>query len=104
MATKNWALDASHSDLQFKVKHLMITTVTGTFASFSANVQTEGDDISTAKIQFTADVNSVSTNNAQRDAHLKNGDFFDAENHPTISFTSSRLEKLDGDDYILYGT
>jgi len=104
MATKNWALDASHSDLQFKVKHLMITTVTGTFASFSANVETEGNDISSAKIQFTADVNSVSTNNAQRDAHLKNGDFFDAENHPTISFTSSRLEKLDGDDYKLYGT
>ncbi len=104
MATKKWVLDASHSDIQFKVKHLMITTVTGSFNTFSASVETEDDDISTAKIQFNADVNSISTNNAQRDAHLKNSDFFDADVHPKLTFTSSKLEKADGDDYKLYGS
>lgn len=104
MATKHWVLDASHSDVQFKVKHLMITTVTGSFKTFSGSVETEGDDITTAKIQFTADVTSISTNNDQRDAHLKNGDFFDVDNHPQLTFVSSKLEKVDGDDYKLYGT
>jgi polyisoprenoid-binding protein YceI len=104
MATKKWILDASHSDVQFKVKHLMITTVNGSFTTFSGSVETEDNDISTAKVQFSADVNSISTNNEQRDAHLKNGDFFDAENHPKLSFTSSRLEKVSDDDYKLYGT
>jgi len=104
MATKHWVLDASHSDVQFKVKHLMITTVTGSFKTFSGSVETEGDDITTAKIQFTADVTSISTNNDQRDAHLKNGEFFDVDNHPQLTFVSSKLEKVDGDDYKLYGT
>lgn len=104
MAKKTWALDAAHSDIQFKVKHLMITTVNGTFKTFSGTVETEGDDITTAKIQFTADVNSVSTNNDQRDAHLKNGDFFDADNYPQITFTSDKLEKVSDEDYKLYGT
>jgi len=104
MATKTWNLDPSHSDIQFKVKHLMITTVTGTFKTFTGTVETEGDDITTAKIQFTADVHSVSTNNEQRDAHLRNGDFFDADNHPQITFTSDKLVKAAGDDYTLSGT
>lgn len=104
MATKHWVLDASHSDVQFKVKHLMITTVTGSFKTFSATVDTQDDDITTAKVSFTADVTSISTNNDQRDAHLKNGDFFDVENHPQLTFTSNRLEKISGDDYKLYGT
>ncbi|HWB26489.1 MAG TPA: YceI family protein [Chitinophagaceae bacterium] len=104
MATKKWVLDASHSDIQFKVKHLMITTVTGTFKEFTGAVETEDDDISSAKIEFSANVNSVSTNNEQRDAHLKNGDFFDADNFPRLSFISSRLEKVEGEEYKLYGT
>lgn len=104
MATKKWTLDASHSDIQFKVKHLMITTVNGSFKEFTGTVETEDNDISTAKVQFSADVNSVSTNNEQRDAHLRNGDFFDAENHPKLTFTSSKLEKVSDDDYKLYGT
>jgi len=104
MATKHWILDASHSDIQFKVKHLMITTVTGTFKTFSGTVDTDDDDITTAQVQFTADVTSISTNNDHRDAHLKNGDFFDVDNHPQLTFVSSKLEKVDGDDYKLYGT
>jgi polyisoprenoid-binding protein YceI len=105
MSTKStWALDASHSEIQFKVKHLMISTVTGQFNNFIGTVETEKDDFSTAKIQFSAEIDSISTNNEQRDAHLKNSDFFDAENHPKLTFESSRLEKLDDEEYKLYGT
>jgi|SRR5690242_8337892 len=104
MKRTKWALDPTHSEIQFKVKHLMISKVTGQFQKFDATVETEGDDLTTAKVSFTADVNSISTNNEQRDAHLRTGDFFDAENHSQLSFVSSRLEKIDGEHYKLYGT
>lgn len=104
MTTVNWALDPMHSEVLFKVKHLMISKVTGQFRKFDATVQTEGDDLATAKINFTAEIDSISTNNEQRDAHLKNGDFFDAENHPQLRFESSKLEKIDDEQYKLYGT
>jgi polyisoprenoid-binding protein YceI len=103
MATKKWILDASHSDLQFKVKHLMITTVTGTFKTFSGGITTEEDDISSAKIRFTADVSSISTNNDQRDAHLKNSDIFDAEVYPQLLFEGESLQHISGNDYKLTG-
>jgi len=83
---------------------MMISSVSGQFKQFDSNVETNGDDFTTAKINFTADVNSISTNNEQRDGHLKTGDFFDAENHPKLSFTSEKLEKVSGDDYKLHGT
>ena len=103
MSTTKWALDPTHSELQFKVKHLMISTVTGQFNQFIATVDTEDNDFSKAKIDFTAEVNSISTNNTQRDAHLKNSDFFDAPNHPQIIFRSEKFEKVAGDDYRLHG-
>lgn len=102
MSTTKWALDPTHSEVQFKVKHLMISTVTGHFKKFDANVETQGDDFSTAKINFTADVDSITTNNEQRDGHLKTGDFFAAEEHPQIKFESTKLEKS-GNDYKLHG-
>ncbi|TMI72741.1 MAG: YceI family protein [Bacteroidetes bacterium] len=104
MSTIKWALDPTHSELQFKVKHLMISTVTGQFNQFNATVDTEDNDFSKAKIDFTAEVDSISTNNAQRDAHLKNTDFFDAPNHPQIIFKSEKLEKVLEDEYRLTGT
>ena len=104
MSTTKWVLDPTHSELHFKVKHLMISTVTGQFNKFSATVETEGNDFSTARVHFTADVNSVSTNNEQRDAHLKNGDFFDTDNHPQLIFDGDRLEKINEEEYKLYGT
>jgi len=88
-----WKIDPTHSEIQFKVKHLMITTVTGYFKQFDLEVETETDDFTTAKkIEFTADINSIDTNNAQRDAHLKSAEFFDADNHAQLRFSSKRYE------------
>jgi polyisoprenoid-binding protein YceI len=104
MAITKWILDPTHSEIHFKVRHLMVSWVTGSFKQFNAGFEINGNDITTAKIKFTANVDSISTNNEQRDAHLRTGDFFDAEHHPQIEFESERLEKLDGDNYKLYGT
>jgi polyisoprenoid-binding protein YceI len=103
MATTKWALDASHSEITFKIKHLMISTVTGHFDKFDASVETEGTDFSTAKISFSADVNSINTKNEQRDGHLKSAEFFDAENHPQITFTGKSLQKVSDDEFKLTG-
>jgi len=102
MATTKWTLDPTHSELQFKVKHLMITTVTGGLNSFSAELTSEGDEFTNATISFSGELGSLDTGNADRDAHLKSGDFFDAEQFPTMEFTSTSMEK-DGDDYLVKG-
>jgi polyisoprenoid-binding protein YceI len=104
MSTTKWALDATHSELHFKVRHLMVSHVTGQFKVFTASVETEGDDITTAKVHFEADVDSISTNNEQRDAHLKNTDFFDFEHYTKITFEGEKLEKSGTDEYKMNGT
>ncbi|PSR52175.1 hypothetical protein AHMF7605_00895 [Adhaeribacter arboris] len=105
MATTKWAVDPMHSEVQFKVKHLMITTVTGYFQKFNVEAETEDDQFTRAKsVVFTADVNFISTNNEQRDTHLKSADFFDAENHGEIRFVADKYENAGGDDYKLHGT
>ncbi len=104
MATTKWILDPTHSEIHFKVKHLMVSWVTGSFRQFNAEVTTNGDDFTTGKVKFTADINSISTNNEQRDGHLKTGDFFDAENHPQLVFEGDKLEKIDDENYKLHGT
>jgi len=103
MATTLWKTDPAHSEIQFKAKHLMITTVTGHFRKFDLTVETEGDDFTKAsKIEFTADIDSIDTNNAQRDTHLKSADFFDAANHSQLKFSGKEITKS-GDDYQLTG-
>jgi len=102
MATTKWTLDPTHSELQFKVKHLMITTVTGSLKSFSADLNVEGDDFSNLEIAFKGDISSIDTGNADRDTHLKTADFFDAEKFPSVEFKSTSVEK-DGDDYTVKG-
>jgi len=102
MATTKWALDPTHSELQFKVKHLMITTVTGSLKSFSADLTSEGDEFTNAEISFKGEISSLDTGNTDRDNHLKSADFFEAEQFPSIEFKSTSVEK-DGDDYKVTG-
>ncbi|MER2997556.1 YceI family protein [Pontibacter populi] len=103
MATTKWVIDPTHSEIQFKVKHLMITTVTGYFKSFDLEVETEDEDFTKAsRIEFTADIDSISTNNEQRDTHLKSDDFFNAEQHKQLVFVGKTYEGS-GDDYKLHG-
>ena len=92
-----WTIDPAHSEIQFKVKHLMITTVTGSFQKFDAEIAAPGDDLSKARVTFRADVASLTTGSEQRDAHLKSPDFFDMANHPQVIFTSTRAESVDND-------
>ena len=104
MATRNWVIDPTHSEVHFKIKHLMITNVTGSFNIFQASVQTEEEDFMKAIISFNADVNSISTGNEQRDGHLKSPDFFDTEKFPALTFKATKAENIDNDgSYDLYG-
>ncbi len=89
-----WKIDPTHSEVNFKVKHLLVSTVTGTFNKFDAKIVTNREDFSDAKITFEAEVNSISTKNDQRDGHLKSPDFFDAATYPMISFVSKSVKKL----------
>jgi len=89
-----WKIDPTHSEVNFKVKHLVVSTVTGHFDRFDATIETGREDFSDAKISFGADVNSLYTKNEQRDGHLKSPDFFDAEKFPKISFESTEVKKV----------
>jgi polyisoprenoid-binding protein YceI len=103
MTTTKWILDPTHSELGFKIKHLMITNISGSLRSFQAEVKTDGDSFSDAKISLTADMASISTNNEQRDAHLRNSDFFEVDKHPELKFKSTKMEEADNDTFVLYG-
>ena len=98
-----WNLDASHSEIGFKVKHMMITNVSGSFGKFDVKAETYGDDFSTAAISFTAETNSITTGSEQRDGHIYSPDFFDVENYPKMEFISSKLEQITNDNYVLHG-
>ncbi len=101
MAT--WNVDPLHSDVQFKVKHLMINTVTGEFTSYKVTVEAEKEDFSDAAIVFEADVNSISTKNEMRDGHLKSEDFFAAETYPTMRFVSTAFTPKSDGNFELVG-
>lgn len=98
-----WKIDPVHSEIKFKVRHLVVSSVTGQFHNFDATVEAEKPDFSDAKITFEADVNSISTKNDQRDAHLKSADFFDAENHPKMTFASTSVTKKSDDEFEIDG-
>lgn len=99
----NWALDPTHSEIVFKVKHLMITNVKGEFRKFNASIVSEGSDFSKAKVKATIDASSIFTNNSDRDGHLQSADFFDVAKYNELSFEGSSFTKLDEENYKLKG-
>lgn len=93
----NWTVDKAHSEIGFKVKHMMISTVSGNLNEFEANVETDNDNFKNADFIFHAKTNSVNTKNSDRDHHLKSADFFDSEKYPELSFKS---KSFDGDKMV----
>nr|MDQ6902832.1 YceI family protein [Bacteroidota bacterium] len=103
MSNIKWNLDPVHSEVSFKIKHLMISTVTGRIKNFTLTAETTTDDFSTAKnIEFVGDIDSIDTNNEQRDGHLKSADFFNHEQFPNVRFIGNKYE-TDGEEGTLQG-
>ena len=98
-----WVIDPSHSEIAFKVKHLMITNVKGVFKEYEASIYTTGNDFMTAEIDFWMNPASVDTGDEKRDAHMRSADFFDVENFKEIRFTGNSYEKADDQKYVLWG-
>ena len=101
MAT--WNIDNNHTEITFKVKHLVISSVTGKFKTFEGTVKSDKEDFTDARIQFSADIDSIDTGNEQRNGHLKSADFFDAEGHPKLTFASTKVTKKSDTDYQVEG-
>jgi len=104
LTKEKWVIDPSHSEIEFKVKHLMVTNVKGSFKEFEASIYTTNDNFMTAEIDCWINTASVDTGNADRDKHVKSADFFDVENHPQITFQADTVENVDNDgSYELWG-
>ncbi|MDR7211862.1 YceI family protein [Flavobacterium piscis] len=103
MEKSNWAIDPTHSEIGFKVKHMMFTNVSGKFNTFEASIENEDNRFETSKINFSAEINSVDTNNTDRDGHLKSADFFDVDNFPKLSFVSTQIKKINDGEYQISG-
>ncbi|MDG5472942.1 YceI family protein [Jeotgalibacillus sp. ET6] len=101
--TKKWVVDSVHSGVDFSVKHMMISRVKGSFQDFSAEVEADVNDMTTASINFTIDVSSIDTRSQDRDNHLRSADFFDVEKYPSITFKSTDVKKIGDDEYELTG-
>ncbi len=91
-----WDIDASHSDVSFSVRHMMVSKVRGRFGKFSGEIVT-GENLTDSSVTATLDATSIDTNNEQRDGHIRSADFFDVENHPEWTFRSTALRVDDGD-------
>lgn len=103
MNTTKWAIDPTHSEIGFKVKHMMLTNVSGQFTNFTAEAETNSDSFDNAKFSFNGDIDSVSTGNADRDGHLQSADFFDAAQFPKLTFESTSFTKKSEGEYKLEG-
>ena len=101
--TTKWAIDPTHTEIGFKVKHMMFTNVSGKISKYDAVIETNGDEFTGAVVKFTGDTNSISTANADRDAHLLSADFFDAAKFPGIGFTADTFTKINEGEYQLKG-
>ena len=103
MAKSTWSIDPTHSEIGFKVKHMMFTNVSGKFNAFVATVENEDDNFETSNIKFTAETASVDTNNTDRDGHLRSVEFFDTDVYPKLSFVSTSIKKKSDSTYEIYG-
>ena len=103
MTKTKWVVDPTHSELGFKIRHLMISNVSGSLKNFEAEAEMNDADFSSAEITLTAAMASISTNNEQRDGHLRTSDFFEVEKYPELKFRSTKIEKIDNDSFALYG-
>jgi len=98
-----WIIDTTHSEVGFKIKHLVVSNASGKFTSFEGNAEASKDDFSDAKINFSADIDSIHTGNEQREGHLKSPDFFDVTKYPKLNFVSTAFTKKDDNYYVLKG-
>ena len=103
MTTNNWNLDTVHSGINFSVRHMVVSKVRGRFTKFTGNVELDESDLARSVVEATIDASSIDTGTAQRDDHLRSADFFDVEHFPQIRFRSTRIEKLEGENYRLTG-
>ncbi|CAH0131280.1 Protein YceI [Peribacillus simplex] len=103
MKNTKWTVDPTHSAIEFSVKHMMIAKVKGSFNKFEASILANPSDLTTAEIDFTVDVASIDTRNADRDNHLRSADFFDVEKNPTLTFKSTKIVKTNEDEYDVTG-
>ena len=103
MAKSIWAIDPAHSEVSFKVKHMMFTNVTGKFKEFQVVVENTDDQFESSQISFSANVNSVSTGSEDRDNHLRSADFFDVDEYPKITFTSTGLKRINDGQFQMVG-
>lgn len=103
MANTRWKVDATHSSLDFSVKHMMVSRTKGTFHDFEAIVEADPADLTTANIEFSVDLSSVDTRNEDRDNHLRSGDFFDVEKNPKMVFKATKIVKKDEGEYDVTG-
>ena len=102
-AISKWSIDQIHSEIHFKVKHLMINTITGSFKKFEGSLEGSNEDFADAKISFAADINNIDTGVEYRDTHLKGAEFFNAEKYPQLKFESTAFEKIGDTIYLLKG-
>jgi polyisoprenoid-binding protein YceI len=103
MALVKWDFDHAHSSVGFSIRHLLVSKVRGTFTKWSGRLELDEQDVSRSHVEVDIDVASIDTHEAQRDAHLRSGDFFEADRHPTITFRSKRVEPVSKDRLAVVG-
>jgi polyisoprenoid-binding protein YceI len=102
-STITWKIDPAHSRAEFKVKHMMISNVKGSFSSLTGTLIEDTADPTRSQVEATIDISSITTGDEQRDAHLKSADFFHHEQHPVMTFESTKIEKKGDEEYAVTG-
>jgi polyisoprenoid-binding protein YceI len=103
MTTNDWNIDAVHSGINFSIRHMVVSKVRGRFAKYAGTINIDDGDLTRSVIDATIDASSIDTGTAQRDAHLRSADFFDAERFPELKFRSKRIERTADDRYRVIG-